>query len=209
MFFKIALLLVVSTPALSCAAQDKTTIKQTTGFDGEPLPYITESEFKNIKINNQLSFEAIMKPNSIENVISELGDPNNLKTDQDKAIDGTVLFETKILRYQGLTFYYPQNDNIYQISRIDLKSANHFLSVNGEKIEVGMSVNQISSIVLPTTDNTKKKSTATVYVLQTDHNDNLKRDKTGNLAGGYRYINFTFDSNTKIVAEISIVFIVP
>lgn len=86
--------------ALSCIAQNKATFKQTEGYSGKKLPFITETEFENIQINNELALQTIMEPNSIKKVVSKLGTPKNIEDKKDRAVDETVIFETKIINYE-------------------------------------------------------------------------------------------------------------
>jgi len=193
--------------AVSSFAQDTTLIKETSGYDGKILPYITDRAFLNIKIDNSLRLAEVMESNSIDYVTAQLGDPINVENQKDKAADGAVLFETQTVSYSGLKFYYTKNKT-FQISNINFTSDKHFFRINGKKTQVGMSLDEISDRLISALDFSPKKTEATLYVLKTDSKGNLQKNKKGNISEGYSYIKFHIDPATNIVKKISIIFII-
>lgn len=193
--------------SVSSFAQDSAFVKETSGYDGRVLPYISDQAFRNIKIDNTLRLAEVMDSNSIDHVTAQLGNPIDVENQKDKAADGTVLFETQILSYSGLKFYYPKNKT-FQISNIDFTSDEHFFRINGKKTQVGMNLDEISGKLISALDFSPKRTEAILYVLETDPKGNLQKNKKGNISGGFRYIKFEIEPSTNRITRISIIFTV-
>ena len=141
---KLVFTTIVCIISLNCLGQKKDTIIKTTkSANGEQVNYITENTFKNMSINGILKLDTIREPNSINKVIRKLGKPIDLKHEKDHAVDGSVIFERKIVKYSGLRLTYPLHDN-FVVSKIEITSKNYFLCINGIKVKVDMPIKKIT-----------------------------------------------------------------
>src|SRR5699024_4580988 len=98
-----------------------------------------------IEINNTVLMRALVNVETIKDIIALFGRPLDIKSEKDVAIDGTVLFERKLVTYPGLLFVFPKKEETYKLSRIDFISNRSSLRLSGNKINVGMSTQEISN----------------------------------------------------------------
>lgn len=133
----------------NCVAQKKSTfIKQSKGLDEGTINYVTSKAFENAKINGEADILSIIKSNTIDEIIELLGKPESIKLEQDKANNGTVLFERKLVSYPGLLLVFPKKEQTYKLIRIDFTSGKSALVIDHKKISIGITIGKISDSLI-------------------------------------------------------------
>lgn len=117
-------------------------------------------------------------------------------------MDGSVIFERKIVSYPGLTFRYPLHNN-FVVSKIELTSDNYFLRIGDLKLQVGMPIKEIADI-LPDANRSKKDGLLSINVAEANSIKALKKGRNSDVSIGFKDLNIEYDPDTDKITKISI-----
>lgn len=189
--------------SLTCLAQQtEQFVRVTEANNGEKVAFVDEKVFDNAVINGVLKIEVVLKPNSIDKVINILGEPKELKHEISRAIDGTIITESKILVYLGVKFIYSKHDS-FVLSSIEFTSDRGYLCLAHEKLHVGTPIKKIKSF-LPQNTSLTKKGTISIAVAKEWPSGKLKMSADGMVMLGFKNLNIQYNPATGKVSKLSI-----
>lgn len=188
--------------SISCMAQK--TIKTANDYKGESLSYVSSETFNHLKIYGNVEVKTILEAKSIEDVTQLLGQPKEIKNETDTAIDGTVLFERKLIIYPGLIFVFPKKEGEYKLSRIDYTSSQASLEIGDKSIKIGMNINDMSDL-LPSTGGAEAKGRYKIFVENGRSSDKIKTGQDhGKVDFSDKSIDIKYNPKTNQIEKISI-----
>ncbi|SMO61487.1 hypothetical protein [Gracilimonas mengyeensis] len=172
-------------------------INQTEGQNGHVINYITAQTLIDGRINHTLNLKEVLNNKTLEETIRIWGEPINIKSEQDVANDGTVLFERKMGYYPGLRLIFPEKNGKYVLSRIDFITNKSNLKLGDTSFSLGMEVDKL----LPTANKIKSgegKRDIDIRVLETDHTGKIKKTDQGVFQSRSELLKIETDSAGRI-----------
>ena len=121
----------------SCFSQLENKIFRTTNLNGNEVNLISEETLIENSIFSVSLSEILSSQKDIDSIKEIFGNPLHEYTEQDKAMDGTILFETKFIIYDGVKMIFSKKREAYELSRIKLTNSRSCLNFEGNKISIG------------------------------------------------------------------------
>lgn len=139
------LIFIITFSCINCAAQNRVHTMHTN--NGHQIQYISSNTFEDSKVNGKINVKSITNTKNIDDVINQIGQPIEVKKEKDTAVDGTILFERKLLIYPGLLLVFPKKNGEYRLSRIDFTSSQAMIEIAGHEISTGKKIEEISDFL--------------------------------------------------------------
>ncbi|MTI89629.1 MAG: hypothetical protein FH748_16885 [Balneolaceae bacterium] len=198
----ITLLLLFSVHNIGNAQEIIVPVSTGIDYSGKKISYIAPENLRQTTINEQYLLKQIISRQSIDQLVQLLGKPLSIELEQDKANDGTILFERKIVNYPGFRLIFPKKGNSYALSRVDFTSNKTVLKIDSLTLSTGKPNRNITSFFEKKTTRNNKQILS-IHLAKGDQNDSLYKTKSGQIKTRPEFIKIRMDSN-KNIQSISI-----
>lgn len=129
---------------VACAQTEKTMLHE--DMHGQPVrsPYITPSEFENIRVGGKARLGALLTVASIDGAIRRLGPPNSRDVVE---INAGYFVELVHLVYDGLELSFLITDTKTYLVKLKTTSSEWPVRIGGTKVSPGMPASRLSETV--------------------------------------------------------------
>jgi len=137
------LMLLASSTSVLHAQTDKTISGNKAGSGAEVVPYITYSEYVDIRFNDEIPFTEFLSVSTVDAITERLGEPRSIEEQGSKG----DRYRAVLTYPEGTITYDAYPDGRRGITAIEITSSDWSLTVGGVALRPGEPVSRLSSVV--------------------------------------------------------------